>query len=82
MPRKPPEPSSVRTRRTLRNILRNHGRANLRRLISGLEAGDSGQEIADDIGVTRERVRQWKNALGTEVRFYQPAPEVRELLRE
>jgi DNA-directed RNA polymerase sigma subunit (sigma70/sigma32) len=46
-----------------RNILRSHGRTKLRRLIEGLQAQESGQAIADDLEVSRERVRQWKNVL-------------------
>jgi uncharacterized protein (DUF433 family) len=51
------------------------------RLLDGLRAGESGQVIADDLGVTRERVRQWKGALGVEVRTYIVSEDVSALLR-
>ena len=38
-------------------------------------SADLGQ-IGADLGVTRERVRQWKLALGKEVRTYLIHPEV------
>ena len=60
----------------LRNILRNHGKGGLERLIQGLTAGESGQAIGDALGVTRERIRQWKGILGSEIRTYLVADEV------
>jgi hypothetical protein len=60
----------------IRNILANHGRGGLERLIQGLREAESGQSIGDALGVTRERVRQWKGTLGTEVRSYLVADEV------
>ena len=60
----------ARREKIARNIITRHGRGGLLRLLDGLRAGESGQVIADDLGVTRERVRQWKGALGVEVRTY------------
>lgn len=40
------------------------------------EAQESGQEIAKILGVTRERVRQWRNTFGQTYTMYQPYPEV------
>jgi len=59
-----------RRERVVRNIVERHGRAGLRRLIEGFRANESGQILGDDLGVTRERVRQWKEILGREVRTY------------
>lgn len=53
----------TRAEKVARNILVNHGAAKLARLICGLEAQESGQAIASDLGVSRERVRQWKHSL-------------------
>lgn len=59
-----------RRERVVRNIVERHGRAGLRRLVEGFRANESGQVLGDDLGVTRERVRQWKEILGREVRTY------------
>jgi DNA-directed RNA polymerase sigma subunit (sigma70/sigma32) len=69
-----------RRTRIARNITERHGEGGLHRLLDGLRAGESGQSIADDLGVTRERVRQWKLALGKEVRTYLIHPEVINIL--
>jgi ABC-type enterobactin transport system permease subunit len=53
----------TRAEKVARNILVNHGAVKLARLIRGLEAQESGQAIASDLGVSRERVRQWKHVL-------------------
>ena len=60
----------------IRNIIKKYGMAKAKSLISALEHLDSGEEIALDYGVSRERVRQWKNVLGTTVQLYQVHPEV------
>ena len=59
-----------RRERVVRNIVERHGRAGLRRLVEGFRVNESGQVLGDDLGVTRERVRQWKEILGREVRTY------------
>ena len=66
--------------RVARNFVARHGEPALRRLLQLLAAGASGQVIADELGVTRERVRQWKNTFGTEVTVYQVHPEIARLL--
>ena len=52
------------------------------RLLNALSNGDSGQVIATDFGVSRERVRQWKNTFGRVVTIYQVHPEVQRLFDE
>ena len=69
-----------RRERVVRNIVERHGRAGLRRLIEGFRANESGQILGDDLGVTRERVRQWKEILGQEIRTYIVAPAVESAL--
>jgi len=69
-----------RRERVTRNIVERHGRAGLRRLIEGFRANESGQVLGDDLGVTRERVRQWKEILGQEVRTYLVDPIVENAL--
>jgi hypothetical protein len=44
-----------------------------------LEEQKSGQEIGKAIGVSRERVRQWKDAFGRTICTYSVHPEVRRL---
>ena len=68
--------------RVARNFVRRYGVARFRELIHQLEAGESGQTIADEFGVSRERVRQWKNSFGTIFTLYQVHPEVQRVLEE
>lgn len=72
---------SVRTReRIAQNFVARYGRERLRELLEALGAGRSGQEIAADFDVSRERVRQWKNTFGTVVTLYQVHPEVQAIV--
>lgn len=68
--------------RIARNFIARHGRRGLARLLDLLASGDSGQEIAAEFDVSRERVRQWKNTFGQSVTFYQVHPDVRRMLDE
>jgi lauroyl/myristoyl acyltransferase len=68
--------------RVARNFLDRFGADGLRALLDALAQGESGQVIADRFHVSRERVRQWKNAFGSEVVIYQVHPRVATLLRE
>lgn len=65
--------------RVARNFIRARGRANFRLLLSMLEEQKSGQEIGQVIGVTRERVRRWKDTFGSTICTYSVHPEVRRL---
>ena len=71
MPTGDPAPATV-----VRNIIKKYGMSQAASLISALQNFDSGEEIARDFGVSRERVRQWKNSLGMTVHVYQVHPEV------
>jgi len=68
--------------RVARNFIRTYGRTRFRRLIEALAAGESGQAIATEFGVSRERVRQWKNTFGSVITLYQLHPEVERIFRE
>jgi hypothetical protein len=68
--------------RVAQNFIEHHGAAGLARLLEALSDGESGQVIADEFNVSRERVRQWKNAFGRSVTLYQVHPEVRRVLQE
>ena len=73
--------SSSRSReRVARNFVERYGQAALGELLEALRSGESGQHIADRFGVSRERVRQWKNTFGTVVSLYQVHPDVQAVL--
>jgi len=65
--------------RVSRNFIKRRGMGAFRRLVSLLEQNASGPQVASEFGVSRERVRQWKNALGTSVSFYRLFPEIQQL---
>ena len=71
--------SSTRER-IARNFIERYGEDGLRDLLAALSDGKSGQAIAERFAVSRERVRQWKNSFGREVRLYQVHPDIRRLL--
>ncbi len=58
-----------------RNFIRSRGKATFRLLVELLKEGRSGQEIGNRIGVSRERVRQWRDLFGQTITLYQPYPE-------
>lgn len=50
--------------RVSRNFVKNHGRSKYRAMLVALHKQENGQVIADMIGVSRERIRQYKDTLG------------------
>jgi len=68
--------------RVARNFVRRYGADRFARLLQALADGESGQAIADEFEVSRERVRQWKNTFGQVLTLYQVHPEVEEVLDE
>ena len=72
-------PMSTRER-VAANFIERYGEDGLRELLDSLSEGLSGQVIAERFDVSRERVRQWKNSFGREVRLYQVHPDIRRLL--
>ena len=44
--------------------------------------GNPDNFIANDFGVSRERVRQWKNTFGDMVTIYQLHPEIEKILND
>lgn len=75
--------TSTRSReRVARNFIRTYGRTKFRRLVEALAHGESGQLVADEFGVSRERVRQWKNTFGEVITHYRIYPEVDRILHE
>lgn len=53
----------TREERVAREIVRRYGRRKLRRLVSGLEHGESGQQLAYEFAVSRQTIMVWKRAL-------------------
>lgn len=76
-----PNPSKSRER-VARNFIKTYGRAQFRRLLTALSNGESGQSIADEFNVSRERVRQWKNKFGQIITTYRLHPEINKILKD
>ena len=68
--------------RMARNFVKRYGAEQFDQLMTLLSEGASGQMIADTFEVSRERVRQWKNAFGQIITLYQVYPEVQKVLDE
>lgn len=68
--------------RMARNFIKSRGREAFRTLLDLLEKQESGQVIGDALGVSRERVRQWRNAFGQTVTLYRVFPEVQQCASE
>lgn len=66
--------------RVARNFIKRFGRARLRETLNAFNEPRSGAEIAKKLGVSRERVRQWRNTFGETITFYRLYPETRNLL--
>ncbi|MCA9569449.1 MAG: hypothetical protein KC656_16490 [Myxococcales bacterium] len=73
---------SASRHRVASNFVSRFGVGGLHWLVDALGRGESGQVIADHFDVSRERVRQWKNAFGQVVTLYQVHPEVAALLEQ
>ena len=57
--------------RVANNFIRDYGKFAFQNLLTGLQNKVSGQKLAAEYGVTRERIRQWKDTFGeTEHVFY------------
>ncbi len=56
------------------NIIKKHGVDALERLLDGLRANRPLAELARELGVSRERARQWAEVLGYKVTAWQPDP--------
>ena len=67
---------SKRRKRIARNFTRSYGKKRFKRLLECLNSGESGQVIANEFQVSRERVRQWKNIFGQIVSYYRVYPDI------
>lgn len=68
--------------RVIRNFIDSYGYIKFKWLINALAKGMSGQTIANEFNVSRERVRQWKNTFGVIVTHYKLHPETVAIIRE
>tara|TARA_R100000315_G_scaffold36940_2_gene15445 strand:- start:882 stop:1094 length:213 start_codon:yes stop_codon:yes gene_type:complete len=59
-----------------RNFIKSYGYAAFLKLLTMFQQGLSGPEIGKKFNVSRERVRQWKNAFGETIVTYNIYPEV------
>ena len=66
--------------RVARNIIKKHGPDKFTRLLDLFREGVSGTDIAAEFGVSRQRVNQWKQKLGTSVETYVVDPAVERFL--
>tara|TARA_Y100001973_G_scaffold11452_2_gene15573 strand:- start:6379 stop:6621 length:243 start_codon:yes stop_codon:yes gene_type:complete len=69
-----------KVKRIADNFVKKYGVETLQDLINMISAGESGQDIADKLNVSRERVRQWKNTFGNIVIYYQLHPAITQTL--
>lgn len=73
--KKAPDPRTVAS-----NLISEHGRAGFQHLIDMFRSGESGTKIGHVYGVSRQRVSQWKAALGTEIVSFQVHPDIQDLV--
>lgn len=66
--------------RVARNFVKKHGITRFKWMIQSFARPRSGREVAEELGVSRERVRQWKNMFGETITTYRLHPETDALL--
>jgi DNA-binding NarL/FixJ family response regulator len=69
-------------KRAARNFIKTYGAETFYEFLRSIAQGESGQDIALRLNVSRERVRQWKNLFGTIHIEYRVDPHVAAILRE
>ncbi|MDC1141760.1 helix-turn-helix domain containing protein [Planctomycetota bacterium] len=62
-----------------KNFISQYSKGKLKKFIRMLDNGMSGEAIAQEYGVSRERVRQWKNAFGSVVTRFEPSDAIKEV---
>lgn len=75
MAKRKPDPRTVAL-----NLISEHGKASFQRLINLFGSGASGTKIGAAFGVSRQRVSQWRAALGIERTSYEVFPEIADLV--
>lgn len=61
----------------VQNFVKQYSKAKLKRFIRLVDSGKSGEDIAQEFGVSRERVRQWKNSFGSVITTFEPNAAVK-----
>lgn len=61
------------------NFINQYGKARFKRFLKLVQQNVSGEEIATEFDVSRERVRQWKNAFGCVIQSYDISPDILKL---
>ena len=74
------EPVMTSVGRVVTNFIDKYGVEKLEMMLGGFQAGRSYQSIADELGVTKERVLQWRNLMGRTITVYLPEPELIQML--
>lgn len=72
--------SGMRSRKIALNLINNYGQTRFNELIRMLLANESGALIAKEFNVSRQRVNQWKRALGYTKTTFSLNPEVEKLI--
>ena len=68
--------------RVSRNFIKKRGREAYGRLIDLLVSQATSTSMASEFGVSRQRIHQWKTALGTTITFYRVYPEIQRIAAE
>jgi hypothetical protein len=66
--------------RVARNFIKRYGISQFREMLKAFDEMQSGQVIANRLGVSRERVRQWRDVFGETITVYRLYPEAKNLL--
>lgn len=74
-----PAETAVNPATVAANFIAQYGKARFKRFLKLLAQNTSGEQIATEFGVSRERVRQWKNAFGNVVQSYDVNPDILKL---
>jgi hypothetical protein len=74
-------PENRRTEKMVDNFIEKHGEAIFKEFIQGLVNDESGGEWARRLGVSRERIRQWRNTFVKRIVYVSPVASVQERLR-
>jgi hypothetical protein len=76
------KPSSFAVARMARHFVKTYGKQRLKEMIADFSASRSIGEIGEYLGVSRERVNQWRHAFGNPVDVYVVHPDIKALLTE
>ena len=76
------DPNSKKRTTVARNFIKTYGRKRFEWFLLAIKQGVSGQKIADEFNVRRERVRQWKTTFGIVIVNYRLYPDIVELHNE